>query len=44
MRFTPVMTAMRISPSSSGGSGSQVCRMFAPAMASTATTMIQKYQ
>ena len=45
MRLTAVMTAMRTRPSTSGeGSAIQACKMLAPAMASTGTTMIQKYQ
>jgi hypothetical protein len=44
-RFTPVITAIRPRPSTPEGTrGSQACRMLAPAMASTATVMIQKYQ
>src|SRR5215207_4375938 len=44
MRLTPVITAMRPRPSCQAGNGIHACRMFAPAMASTGTTIIQKYQ
>src|SRR5580704_4423165 len=47
MRFTAVITPMRMRPSTSGDGPvgpSQACRMLAPAMASTGTTIIQKYQ
>src|SRR5882672_8261949 len=44
IRLTPVITAISPRPSCQDGSGSQECRMLAPAIASTATVMIQKYQ
>src|ERR1700741_4663551 len=44
MRLTPVITAINTIPSSQAGSPSQPWRMVAPAIASTGTTMIQKYQ
>src|ERR1700730_4160373 len=43
-RFTAFMMPMSASPSSHGGKPSQPCRMLAPAIASTGTTIIQKYQ
>src|ERR1700756_2625887 len=44
IRLTAVMIPMSSSPSSHGGQPSQSCRMLAPAIASTGTTIIQKYQ
>src|SRR6266704_4701518 len=45
MRFTPVITAIKPRPNSQEGTrGIQECRILAPAIASTATVMIQKYQ
>src|SRR6516225_7622086 len=44
MRLTAVMMAISTMPSSQVGSPSQPCRMVAPAIASTGTTMIQKHQ
>ena len=39
------MMPIRIRPNASGGTGwNQACRMLAPAIASTGTTIIQKYQ
>ena len=38
------MTPISTSPRSHDGRPSQPCRMLAPAMASTGTTIIQKYQ
>lgn len=43
-RFTAVMTAIRMPPSSHAGSATQACSSVAPAMASTGTTISQKYQ
>jgi len=48
IRFTAVMIPMSTMPSSHGGTSAhganQLCRMLAPAIASTGTTIIQKYQ
>ena len=44
MRLTAVMMPMSTRPRSHAGKPSQSCRILAPAIASTGTTMIQKYQ
>ena len=45
MRLTQVMIVISPRPICSGeNGGSQCCRIFAPAMASTGTTSTQKYQ
>src|SRR6202030_300038 len=44
IRLTPVMMVIKPRPICSCEKGSQCCRIFAPAMASTGTTMTQKYQ
>src|SRR3984957_11227534 len=44
IRSTALITAINPTPSCQVGNGSHWCRILAPAIASTGTTMIQKYQ